>query len=222
MRKSNWLFIFSVLFFCFSIYGQKGETTPDKFYSVLNEAQRKQFGFNRRVITKTETFSNGKIEKNETVIYEIILPDKTRYKSTKTVGETLTEFEVIKIGFDEYTRRSGGEWKYRDLRGAGMGIGVGNGFSFIGEPIFKYTVFADTLNNQPTQIYEEYIEVEDSIGLRFNQKRIWINQEGLILKQETKFGYLNPENIVSQSVITYEYNPKDIKIEAPKIVSEKP
>ena len=203
-----------VMLCCLSAYGQQQEITREKYNSAESEAMNKQAKTNRRVIIKAETFLNGMVEKSKETVYERLLPDKTRYLSTEILGGVSKKIESITIGFDQYTRINGGEWKYFDLRGSGSGA-MGGGMGYMGKTTYKYTVTADTLDNQTMQLYEEYIEVQEKLGLRYDRERLWITKEGFLLKRENTFGYLSPEKPVSQSVAIYEYNPSDLKIEAP-------
>lgn len=202
-----------LLCFC-SVYGQQQKITREKYDSAESEAINKLAKTNRRVITKAETFLNGKVEKSRETVYERLLPNRTRYISTETSAGVSKKIESITIGFDQYTRINGGEWKYFDLRGSGSGM-MGDGFGYMGRTTFNYTVTADAHDNQLMQLYEEYIEVQEKLGLRYDRERLWINKAGFLVKRENTFGYLSPERLVSQSVTTYEYNPSDLKIEAP-------
>ena len=214
MRVTN--IILLVLFLCCSsvVFGQKQEITREKFNAAEEKASGRQPRQNYRITTKNESFVDGKIEKTQIIIYESLLPDRSRSKSTDIVGNKSTEFEQIRIGYYEYTRIDGGKWEKRDLRGSRAG--VGSLLRYAGKTLSsKYMVAAEKLDDQPVQVYEEYTEVEETLGLRYNRRKFWVDANGVIFRRASEYGHVNPEKLVSSSVTTYEYNLKDLKIEAP-------
>lgn len=218
MMKNRSLWIFLILAFCLNAYGQQKEITEQEFLTARADASKKLTGYNRRLTYKSEAFSltDGKPTRTINSIFETILPDKTRYFVIDLSGDTTKKLEIIRIGFIEYRRVDDGEWTKTDLSGIGSGSGSGTGIGSGNVKIsFKYTVDDVALNGQQTKLYESYRTIEWSETTKFSDEKFWINKEGLILKRENKSGYLNPERIESQSVSIYEYNPKDLKIEAP-------
>ncbi|MBL8182926.1 MAG: hypothetical protein JNL64_15110 [Blastocatellia bacterium] len=47
------------------------------------------------------------------------------------------------------------------------------------------------------------------------ESRYWIDTDGLLVKQSDSQRNTTPDNITQQNATTYEFNPKDLKIEAP-------
>lgn len=52
-------------------------------------------------------------------------------------------------------------------------------------------------------------------GLTFENDIIWYDSQGLVLRSEMVKGLLEPRVEEFREVVTYEYDPKDLKIEAP-------
>ncbi len=80
--------------------------------------------------------------------------------------------------------------------------------------VSKYTLTDAVLNNRAVQLYEKDIRFREG---KISHEKFWVNKEGLILKIESISKHVNPERLESHSVTDYEYNPKDLKIEAPKM-----
>jgi len=206
MLKAKSLWTILLFVFCLNTYGQEKEITQNEYFKAHADAIKKQYSYNRRVTAKEENFT---LDKTKTTILEVILPDKQRNLTIQTQNGISTRTETIIIGEILYRRVNVGEWTKNELSGNGNGIGFGDGFS--SDTKFRYTVIADTLNNQSVQRFEESI-----INKYFSdKKRIWISTEGLILKSEETTEEIKPKKLLTRTVIEYEYNPQDLKIEAP-------
>lgn len=224
MLKNRVLWLFLTVICCFNVFGQQREVTPLQFYQAEAEALKKVDGFNQRITYKTEYFntSDGSSQNSYTLISEKIFPDKTRSLLIHTSGNVTKKKEEIRIGYFLYQRIDDGKWTKTDLRkgnGAGYGNGVGDGDGDGSRNIKitnKFTAVESDLNGQGVTLYEKLTTVEyTNLYTTFSSEKFWINKEGLILKKESKSGYLNPEKIGFQNTTEYEYNPKDLKIEAP-------
>ena len=80
---------------------------------------------------------------------------------------------------------------------------------------WEYLLFNTVLDNQSVNLYFSYHVNELNKILYFIEARHWINSDGLILKEMSKVSNTIPENITNLTNTTYEYDPKDLKIEAP-------
>jgi len=220
MLKNRILWLFLTTFFCLNVFGQQKDTTQSEFSEAKSQALKKAEGYNRRVIYKREYLksSDGNFRITFSEISETILPDKTRNLTIQTTDGVIEKSEEIKIGFFLYERINDGKWTKTDLRK------VVYGHSLCGNRIIKsdakitnkYNVAEEFLNGQQTMFYEGLTTVEYSNSYAtFSQSKFWINKDSLILRNETTIGRLNPERIEEQTLTEYEYNPKDLKIEAP-------
>ncbi|HQU84508.1 MAG TPA: hypothetical protein PKY59_15325 [Pyrinomonadaceae bacterium] len=127
-------------------------------------------------------------------------------------GDKFTEREKIEADNFVYVRENGSAWHlYRkdDLMTASSEAGS------ISTGCRQLTVEEDYLENFPVKLYEEIkIKTSENI-LKFTEQRDWINDDGMLLKIETVEGLFHPRIETSRSVFNYEYNPADLKIEAP-------
>lgn len=206
MLKAKSLWIILLLVFCLNSYGQEKEITRGEYFEATNTAYKKLYSYNRRVTTKVEDFTQHKTRAS---VYEVIRPDKSRWLSIVTENDVSIRTESIIIGNFLYQRVNDGEWTKTEL--GGNGIGIGNGIGATQDTIFRYTVTSVTLNNQSVQLFEENIITKYFL----DKKRIWISTEGLILKSEQTTEEVKPNKLRTRIVTEYEYNPQDLKIEAP-------
>ncbi|HQU84509.1 MAG TPA: hypothetical protein PKY59_15330 [Pyrinomonadaceae bacterium] len=201
--------LLNALFVC----GQKKIITSSEYYSAYSAASQKQYDVSRRVETVTETYADGVVSSKKNTLSETILPNKSRYVVKEQKGDTITERESITIDNFLYKRENGGAWTKIDLsKMNGMGSGSGSGGSCISRQI---TVEQSFLNNFSAKLYEMIDISESNLGLRYKEEKSWISDEGFLLKNETSNGLLIPKVETSKTVTTYEYNPTDLKIEAP-------
>ena len=214
--------LFLILVCCFSLYGQNSrEIAADEFLKVRSDAYQKINEYNRRTRGKIETFAStgGKLEESTVFIEERILPDKRRMLVTETKGGVAKTTEIIRISSIEYKKIDNGAWTSRDLSGIGGGTGSGTGTGS-SESKFKYTLTETTLNNKEVTLYEQYITVPENEDVRFAHEKMWIDKAGRLIKRDFRGGFEKSGNVVRHNVVDYEYDPKDLKIEAP-VMSEK-
>ena len=87
---------------------------------------------------------------------------------------------------------------------------------------FKHTVEDAEINNKTAKLYKEYItnknrrsRNKDKEGLSYHQSNSWFDKDGFILREDIKSGLIETEIIYHQQTDSYEYNPDNLKIEAP-------
>lgn len=217
MRKLALLMIF-----CFGAvignFGQNKIITKEEYNAALSGSVPKADKIPFRMIDTTKFFTNKKVDEIRTFISENLPPDKKRWLSTVEKDGVVTEkMESITIGKIEYTRKNNEDWTKRDLTVSGSG---GTGGFKIGGPLdtkelHQYILAPTTLDNQPSNLYFYYHVLQIENVLHFLESRHWLNRDGLIIKSTTKQGRTIPDNVVSLQTRDYEYNPKDLKIEAP-------
>ena len=167
----------------------------------------------RRVEMTDETLANGAIVKSVLTINEVFLPDHSRYYRKEITDGVTTEFEQIKIGYMQYTRKNSEPWTKVDLRGSGTGSGNGTGGG-VSTRCDQFSVEDVILNGKQVQLYEMLSINSDTNELTFTESRRWIASDGLLHRQEYVSGKLSPREETIRTVTTYEYDP-NIKIEAP-------
>lgn len=189
---------------------QVKQISSDEFYTVSGKAYRLSSERTRRAIIKTEELENGTVVASMTKTEEEIVPDKTRVLIVERKGNVENISEIITIGSKIYERKDNGQWTVRDMRnGEGRGAGSAgmNCVQFTEEESSVDGVLARKLSNLSITRKENVLTFSNSIG--------WIDQQGLLLRSEYVRGLLEPRIETFRSVAAYEYEPKDLKIEAP-------
>lgn len=166
--------------------------------------------------TKIDEYTDEKLTKTSVISEESIPPKKMKWTEVETSGNETTKLEIITLNYIEYRRENGGAWVKRDFSKADEDNDPPRmSISGVESPNKKkYTVEQANLNNQFVRIYSvsKVYEFEPNI---VNTYRRWINAENLILKSEDIESEIKSHRIIRREVVNYEYNPKNIKIEAP-------
>lgn len=196
---------------------QDKEITRDEYFGPWREALQKGRTLSRRKVSKTEMFKDGKVSATDESTYEYVLPDRIRYIHIETEGDRVRRTEEISIGKTKYCRRENGPWENRSCIGGGVG-GISNTISF------RYSVETVKLNNENVKLFRQYITYKDNYsknkdteGLSFYETNYWLNKDGLFIREEFRYGLVDSKKLKRITVDIYEYNPKDLKIEAPKM-----
>ncbi len=211
MKKQIILAIAVTLALTSAAFSQIKQITSSEFNQASSAAYKLMYETSRRVNLKTETFENGAVISSVTKTEERLLPDKTRYLTVENKDGKETSLELIYIGTIEYRRENGGEWTKKDLRGSGMGSGTGGGST----SVVQFTEESDFAEGVPARKLKEMRITQSSEGLMFDEFIAWYDQRGFLLRSERTKGNLEPKNVKTRSVATYEYDPGDLKIEAP-------
>lgn len=210
--KQYLLAVFFILTFSILGFSQTKQITSSDFFESNSNAFRLLATRTRRIVTKTETFANGNVETSTTIINERLLPDKTRFYRTEKKGNEVESIEVILIGSTEYSRKNNGQWTVRTLdgNGSGSGSGIGGNISCL-----QYTEENDFLGGVSARKLRSLTISKSDKGLTYDDFINWFDQQELLLRSERLKGLLDPKVETAHSVTTYEYDPTDLKIEAP-------
>ena len=216
------LFLLIMLILTFNLSAQNKFITEEEYNEALIKAAKKQESIPRRV-TGVINFYDAKkvIYEKRTSIAEHFSSDKYRiFSKTEKNGIITAKYEFVKIENVEYSKTGDESWKKKELL-KGSDSKSGSGF-FTGEPIKtqkleEFLLIPTAIDDETVNVYFHY-EVEkigNDNNLTFIESRNSISGEGLTLKWIYKVSNTIPENISHISTTTYEYNPKDLKIEAP-------
>ena len=150
-------------------------------------------------------------------------PNKRRYVEIYKSGNRTERDELIQIGEAYYCRTNDGIWKKSnqwcgELRISSLPMATSS----------KFTIEDTKINNQAVKLYQQYITYKNEYssnkakeGLSYFQDKFWVDSNGFILRREWELGLLEPKKTYETMVTIYEYNPKDLKIEAPKMTRKK-
>ena len=200
----------------FIIFGQAKQITKDEYYTPFRASLQKERSISRRKVSTSENYKDGKLSRTVEWIYEYLVPDTIRYQNTETFEGKRRRVEQININKAIYCRRDSGDWKISQSSCVG---GTGSGISNVVSS--RYSIEKANLNGKKMMLYQQYTIYKDSYsinsdkeGLSYWEAKYWLNDEGLIIREESKSGLIEPHRINRFTVDTYEYNPK-LKIEAP-------
>lgn len=211
----NILVFLSVSFVAMGSFAQVETITKDEYVAARKaafEATAKQI---RRVTTTTIRWDDGKRNGSETLIEEFMPPDKVRTLFMARGGSKVTTNETIEVGDVKFKRVNAGIWStwirterpLYELRGV----------PGANEPkeIIHHTSIKTNLNGRAVFLLSRASNKAYGFLAGTEQKRIWIDQEGLVIKSEHIIRQDEVSDVVEKTVATYEYNPKGLKIEAP-------
>lgn len=210
-----------LLIFCFSLtisaFSQTKEITREDYYQPFRLGLKKKSATSRRVITRQENYREGKLFSTTEITDEFLVPNKRHYMEVEKFADHTNKSELIQIGEVYYCRRNDGELKQSQSWCSG---GSASGLSNIVSS--KFTVEDTKINNKTSKFYKNYTIYKnihspnkDKEGLSYYQHNFWIDSNGFILREEMRSGLLEPERIYRQMTNIYEYNPQNLKIEAP-------
>ncbi len=220
-RKLQLIVILVIIFLnAGSIYGQEKLIEKKDFESITKAAKDNLPGKTFRLTTVSETFR----ERNESpatvikTIEETIPPDKTRYFYEYKSSFNNEKREIIKIGQKRYRKIDDGNWE--ETVGEDPKYVVVIKGKTVESETYKY-LGKQTLNNQSVRIYEQKKKLSQNLNGNLNKETIttthWISEKGLLLKTQIEKETETAAGRKGYSIFTavYEYNPKDLKIEAP-------
>jgi hypothetical protein len=198
-------------------FAQVKTLTKEQYDSAISDALAKGNKIPKREIFVTKNYSNKKPVSTTTITRENLPPDKSRWLTVTEKGGVITyQYESIKIGDTEYKKTDKGGWEKIDLNNESSNQGVLRAPALLDTKELKQFLVMDaTLDNQAVKFYISYEVMVINQRMIFLDERTWINADGFIVKSATTVSDTLPDIITSQTLKSYEYNPKDLKIEAP-------
>jgi len=161
----------------------------------------------------TEKYSGGNTEQKTTTIFESLSPDRYRRFIREQLSDSVTENESIRLGNFLYERKTDDAWTKVGVTDSEIpkksGANCADCYSQ------QMTVEQTFLNNVSVNLYEVFYIHRNDTGSTYIVEKKWISEEGLPLKAETSIRHLATKVETAKIVTTYEYNPTDLKIEAP-------
>jgi hypothetical protein len=195
---------------------QDTEITRDKYYKTFRETLAKSAELSRRHVQKIKFNAKGKLREEEWT-YEYQVPGRVRYIHIENVDGNVRRTEEISIGEIKYCKRDAGPWT---VTGSHC-IGGGSGSGIAGEIESVFRREKSMLNGVATVRYRESVTYRNTFSNTpesdepsFMESNFWVDKNGLIVRSETRRGSVRAPSSRSETIETYEYDPK-ITVEAP-------
>ncbi len=203
------MILFVVFLNAADAFAQTKEITRDEFY----EPQRAVYNFDGtfRITSKEDFYRNGKITGSVVIIDENIKSERRHFSYFEKFGTKTEKLEAIQIGETYFCKYDAEKWKKtEDFCGDNMTEDLPDLISD------KYTVENVNYENRDAQLYEHYeISRREKGKIYYKREKFWLTGGGLVLRGEDESGEVASKIIFSKTIELYEYNPKDLKIEAP-------
>jgi len=209
-----------LILFALPLFGtaQSKPLTEKEYNQTWRASFAKAQTLNRRHVQHIEIYRDGKVFSSEDWLYEYVMPDRIHYVHVDTYGGKTTRTEQIDIGKSAYCKHGDDQWTVV------TGMCVGGGVGGIGDGISKETFSVEdvVVDGKPLKRYRwyhtsnaNYPNNPEKNGVYFSESTFWLRDDGLIVKEETRSGKLDPTTVGRKETETYEYEPKDLKIDAP-------
>jgi len=199
---------------------QVRELSVQEYDNAMKAASEATDGKTRRVTVTTTDTDKAKRPQVRNSVYEYMPPD--RFHSRPVSADAAWEY--IEVGEHGYFRDKGKPWEYFAMGGSDIppylfwwpksaGPGTEIRLSRVreeklnGKKVLKYSRecvqnFESPKGHPPTP---PVLGIED----------IWVGTDGTFLKAEASYYDAAKTTLVQTWSLTFEYNPKDLKIEAP-------
>lgn len=218
MRNKDIFFSISVclLFLTINCFAQTKSITKKEYESVTRVAEANIEKTSHISSTKIEEYSDGKLSKTAIITEESIPPTKMKWTETETSGNQVTKLELIDIDSVQYKRENNRTWVKKDFNKSedndeSSGITI-SGHESPNQK--KYSVEEVKFKDQTVRIYSVSTIYNFDQNVVYSYRR-WINSNNLILKSEDTESEIKSGSIIRHELVIYEYNPKNLKIEAP-------
>jgi len=193
---------------------QTKSITEAQYNGILDGADKKVEKLLRRIVTETTRYKSNKVDSIENAIEESFPNGDLRWNSvTKRNDQVIEKSQGVTFGKYEYRKEGEADWVKRCIADCSKAE-AGQSFGLAGATELPKVVEIFTSDTDPSgqkvQFFLFYRVYQVGLVLQFYEKKLWINSEGLIQRQESITSEAFPTNKTSKEIITYEYNPKDV------------
>lgn len=201
--------LFIVVLCSVSYVAGQTEIAQQEFWAKIYSGRTQGEKFDRRETVTVNTLKNGKLSQESRSLREYVLPDKAHYTNVEIANGSSKKTEQIEIGKDKYCKKKKAQWTKENCREMKLTGGS--------SPTTKrFTVQTVTYNGKSVTLYTEYQTYEeDKKDPSFQEFKYWMDKKNRALREEVNYGKINSKRVTWRSIITYEYEPNGLKIEAP-------
>lgn len=209
--------IFLCLLSGICVIGQSKIISSDEFFQPIRNFYQIRKKVSYRESSKVETLRDGKTIRTKTGTIEYSNSETMRFLYTIETDENTIRYESIKIDGSYYCKKNQENWKITKSLCGGGGIGGGSQ-----NPVYElFSLENADLDGRTVKLYSHYVEyrgykpTEEKVY--FSDRKYWLDEKGLILREEINSGRTKPEKVTTtKTTKLYKYNPY-IFIIKPKI-----
>lgn len=214
MKLSMFLISLVTIFvFSSNLFGQYKSITKEEFESAKDTAESNTYK-KARTETEIETnYSGGNVTSTTNYIKQFLPPKQSKSLIVIKKGNTIEKTEEVLIGNTLYKKENDGKWiksNLKNLRGEGYS-GIATSIS---ESVSEYMLEETKDGKETFQHYKVSTVSQVGVLTAYNESEYWI-KDGLVHKTVLITSVNKRDNVLYKSIGDYEYNPKNLKIEAP-------
>ena len=215
--KTALLFIFAAAFLAVTspVLAQAERMSEADYNTVLMKALEASSARNRRVLTIETFYTGAQVTGTRKVVSDFAGPDAKRIEVSEEFNGKKSKSDSVKIGYQFFCRDGDKGWKRANKECSK------NSIMAIPDGDYEYLVQADS-KDASRKVYTRRASFVDSgaaerdaVRLKFIEIRFSADENGIVEYTETRRGGIEPNSWTSIQVTRYEYDPKDLKIEAP-------
>ncbi len=215
MKSKILLFVlFSILFG--NVASAQIKSVTQSEYDEILKIKEKLENVSRIVTTLTAEYSGKDLLKIEKLVQEYESAERNKWTLYEMTGAiTKKTLEIIYFDKREFRRENEGEWteiKHNTSSGFGSGMGI-SGREIAN--VKQYAIGTTNIENKPARIFSFYRVYDFGKYLNFYDKVIFVNSDGLVIREKSTESNMFPENAVKKEEVTYVYNPTNLKITMP-------
>ena len=188
--------------------------TKEEYETIRKKAQSEVNKKTRRVVHNEirNNIGSTSVSVIVKITQDFLPPDKSKwFVEEKSENKTETT-EIIYIGDAEYRKENSKNWIMRNNKSNNPDDGIG----FTAKSEEKSEEFTSGEIEIDGEMYRFLISKTVYSQSKISSiNKIWINNSNLIYKEESRNWIGNFDNVLSFSITTYDYEVKDLKIEAP-------
>lgn len=198
------------------VFADAQAMTYREYRAQIDAATRKFEDVSFRSIREIREISaDGSVSTHNETVEKFSNGDSRLITRLLEVGKQEVTFQSIELGDFIYFKSDSVPWKKVCLRNCPASEVRSDRLTKLGpvdrEQKVQYLVFDTELNGQPVKKYVEYRVFTQSELLNFFQEETFVDRAGRIVKKTTRLSAIFPDEVTRSSVVTYDYDPKDMK-----------
>lgn len=219
--KTRRLYGVTLILLCLTTtnFGQEKVIPYAEYWQTFQNARIQARMRARRTTETLISYINGKVSASEEWLTEYDLQRNSRLRHTKIINGARKVIEELNIEGKKFCRKNDSKWRIVekcdvDLRGSSDDI--------LPDLHSRYSIEPTKLDGHDVLLYRDYSTYTSELPiaaitkkLLFWENKLWLNEQGLMLKRETLYGSVAEKSITSLIINIYEYDPEVVKIEAP-------